>query len=85
MSTAQGELGDRFALLLEDYLVEAPHVADDGEDLVQLASTRMQRLALETKEFQADSTVRALRVGEWISVEGHPELISILRMSANSS
>ncbi|MBW9336817.1 type VI secretion system tip protein VgrG [Herbaspirillum sp. RU 5E] len=74
MSAAQGELGDRFALLLEDYLVEAPHVGDDGEDLAQLASTRMQRLALETKEFQADSTVRALRVGEWISVEGHPEL-----------
>jgi len=71
---AQGALGDRFAQLLDDYLVEAPHIADDGEDLDQIARARMQRLALESKEFGADSTVRALRVGEWIDITGHPEL-----------
>ncbi|WP_299534497.1 type VI secretion system Vgr family protein [uncultured Herbaspirillum sp.] len=74
ISAEQGELGDRLALLLDDYLVEAPHIADDGEDFDQISKTRMQRLAQETKTFQADSTVRALRVGEWISVEDHPEL-----------
>lgn len=74
IATEQGELGDRFAHLLEDYLIEAPHVAEDREDLDQISVARMQRLVQETKEFHADSTARALRVGEWISVEGHPEL-----------
>ncbi|AKN63773.1 type VI secretion system tip protein VgrG [Herbaspirillum seropedicae] len=70
----QGELGDHFARLLDDYFIEAPHIADDREDFHQIATARMQRLAQETAEFQADSTIRALRVGEWIGVKDHPEL-----------
>lgn len=70
----QGQRGNRHATLLEDYRTETPHVADDHEDHDQLARTRMARYDYETKQFQAESNVRDLRVGEWISVEGHPEL-----------
>ncbi len=74
MRVDQGELGNRFASILDDYLIDVPHIGEDHEDYQQLGQLRMQRHAYEAKCFHAESDVRALRVGEWIAVEDHPEL-----------
>jgi len=70
----QGILGSRFAASVDDYRIDAPRTGNDAEDYRQLGKLRMQRHAYESKSFQARSTVRALRVGEWITIEDHPEL-----------
>ncbi|HZG21059.1 MAG TPA: type VI secretion system Vgr family protein [Herbaspirillum sp.] len=70
----QGVLGNRFADCVDDYLIDAPHTGDDLEDYRQLGQLRMQRHAYESKCFHARSDIRALRVGEWITLQDHPHL-----------
>ncbi len=70
----QGSVGNRFAIGLDDYLVDAPHAGADGNDYRKLGELRMKRHEYESKCFHAEGGVRALRVGEWIAVTGHAEL-----------
>jgi len=70
----QGELGNRFAAGLDDYLVDAPHLGDDGADYRDLGVARMRRHEYEAKFFQGEGSDRKMCVGQWNRVLGHPEL-----------
>lgn len=70
----QGRAGDQFAACLDDYQVEAPHVADNGDDYRALGEVRIQRREFEAKYFRGESGVRDLCVGQWFRLEGHPEI-----------
>lgn len=70
----QGEIGNQFALGLEDYLIDEPQPEDDGDDYRKLGDLRMQRHEFESKCFYGESSVRALRVGQWIGLAGHSEI-----------
>lgn len=70
----QGAIGNRFALGLDDYLVDVPHAGDDREDYRRLGELCMQRHEYESKCFYGEGSVRALCVGEWIALRGHPEI-----------
>ncbi|UVW27214.1 type VI secretion system Vgr family protein [Massilia sp. H6] len=70
----QGEFGNRFAAKLDDYLAESPHAGDDARDFSALATLRMQHHEYAAKYFEAESGVRDLGVGQWIAMQGHPEI-----------
>lgn len=70
----QGASGDRFAFSLEDYQVDAPHVGDNSSDYRRLGELRMERHEYEAKCFYGESGVRDLCVGEWIRLDGHPDI-----------
>ncbi|WP_229415723.1 type VI secretion system Vgr family protein [Pseudoduganella armeniaca] len=70
----QGKLGNQFSATLEEYFVDAPHVADSMQDYRALARLRMQRLEYESKYFEGEGSVRDLCVGQWNAIDGHPEL-----------
>ncbi|WP_188915853.1 type VI secretion system Vgr family protein [Pseudoduganella buxea] len=70
----QGLLGNEFALGLDDYLIDMPQAGHDGEDYRQLGDLRMKRHEFESKCFHGESSVRALCVGQWVSLAGHPEI-----------
>jgi type VI secretion system secreted protein VgrG len=70
----QGELGNRFAASLDDYLVDAPHVGDNDADYRSLGLARIQRHEYEAKHFQGEGSERNMCVGQWNTVVGHPEL-----------
>lgn len=70
----QGEAGDQFAFSLDDYQIEAPHVGDDQNDYRRLGELRMQRHEFEAKCFFGESGVRDLCVGQWIRLDGHPDI-----------
>lgn len=70
----QGPIGNRFAASLDDYLIDIPHAGADGNDYRQLGELRMKRHEYEAKCFYGEGSVRALCVGEWIRVSGHPEI-----------
>ncbi|WP_306396301.1 type VI secretion system Vgr family protein [Telluria beijingensis] len=70
----QGRQGNRFAASLDDYLVDSPHAADNGDDYRSLAVLRMQRKEYEAKCFQGESGDRDMRVGQWRRINGHPEI-----------
>lgn len=70
----QGPLGNRFAASLDDYLVDVPHAGDNAADYRSIAVARMQRHEYQAKSFHGEGSVRAMRVGEWNRVSGHPEL-----------
>jgi type VI secretion system secreted protein VgrG len=70
----QGESGNQFAYSLEDYIVEAPHVGDSMQDYYRLGELRIQRHEYDAKCFYGESSVRDFCVGEWIELEGHPEI-----------
>lgn len=70
----QGEAGDQFAFSLDDYQVEAPHVADDSADFYRLGELRMQRHEYEAKCFHGESGVRDLCVGQWFRLDDHPDI-----------
>jgi type VI secretion system secreted protein VgrG len=72
----QGEAGTEFALSLDDYLVDAPHVGDDAADYRDLGKLRMQRHEYEAKCFYGEGAVRDFCVGEWFRLDGHPEVDS---------
>jgi len=70
----QGSAGDRLAGFLDDHRIDAPHVADNGDDYRLLGDLRMQRHEFEAKCFHGEGGVRDLCVGEWFCLEGHPEI-----------
>jgi len=70
----QGKEGNRFAISLDDYLIDVPHAGEDGNDYRNLGELRMKRHEYESKCFHGESSVRALCVGQWIALSGHPEI-----------
>lgn len=70
----QGEAGNQFAFSLDDYQIDAPHVGDDGNDYRRLGELRVQRHEYEAKCFYGESGVRDLCVGQWVRLDGHPEI-----------
>jgi type VI secretion system secreted protein VgrG len=74
----QGSSGRWMAASMDDYQVLPPHAGDDHEDLFKLGQLRMLRHDYETKCFHAEGSVRDLCVGEYFTLEGHPEISSHL-------
>lgn len=70
----QGEQGNQLASALEVYLMETPHVGANAADLTDLGNMQMARHAYNAKSFHGEGSVRDLACGEWIAVQGHPEL-----------
>lgn len=70
----QGATGNRFALGLDDYLIDVPHAGADGDDYRELGDLRMKRHEYESKCFYGEGSVRALCIGEWIALSGHPDI-----------
>lgn len=70
----QGRAGDEFAFSLDDYQIDAPHIADDSSDYRSLGELRIQRHEFEAKCFYGESGVRDLCAGQWFGLEGHPEI-----------
>lgn len=75
ISTAdQGDEGSQLAAGLEHYLVEAPHVRDNYDDLCGLAQQAMRRSDFESKCYYAEGGIRSSSAGEYIGLDGHPDL-----------
>lgn len=72
----QGEKGNRLAAGLDHYLLEAPHVRDNYDDLCALAQQAMDRSDFEAKCYYAEGGVRDCSAGEYFGLDGHPELDS---------
>ena len=70
----QGKMGNQFAASLDDYLIDMPHAGEDGDDYRKLGELRMKRHEYESKCFYGEGSVRALCVGEWVALTGHPEI-----------
>ncbi len=70
----QGDAGDQFAFSLDDYVIDAPHVGDNLFDYQRLGKLRMQRHEYEAKCFHGESGVRDFCIGEWIRLDGQPEI-----------
>lgn len=70
----QGEQGNDLAAVLDDYWVAPPHLGDTARDLSDLGDVRMAFHDYESKHFHGEGGVRDLSVGEWFSLEGHPEI-----------
>jgi type VI secretion system secreted protein VgrG len=70
----QGKTGDQLASILDDHRIEAPHIADNGDDFRMLGELHIQRHEYEAKCFHGESGVRDLCIGEWFHLDGHPEI-----------
>lgn len=70
----QGKHGNRLARRLDDYHVAAPHLGDSPRDLLELNDTQMAHHEYASKWFKGEGSVRDLAVGEWFSLQGHPEI-----------
>jgi len=70
----QGTMGNLFAASLDDYLIDMPHAGEDGDDYRRLGELRMKRHEYESKCFYGEGSVRALCVGEWMALSGHPDI-----------
>ncbi|HZV64750.1 MAG TPA: type VI secretion system Vgr family protein, partial [Telluria sp.] len=70
----QGGRGNRLAAEIDDYRIETPHVGDSNADHGELSRARMARCDYAAKYFHGESTVRDLRIGEWITLDGHAEI-----------
>lgn len=70
----QGEYGNQFAVSLDDYQIDAPHLGDDDSDYRRLGELRMQHHEYEAKCFHGESGVRDLCVGQWFRLDGHPDI-----------
>lgn len=70
----QGKSGNQLAAGVQEYIVESPHVAVGGDGLYRLGLLRMQRKELDAKCFVGEGTVRDFRVGEYFTIERHPEI-----------
>jgi type VI secretion system secreted protein VgrG len=70
----QGSSGNRFAVSLDDYLIDVPHAGKDSDDYRKLGDLRMKRHEYESKCFYGEGSVRSLCVGEWISLSGHHDI-----------
>lgn len=72
--TDQGERGGALAASLEEYRVAVPHFGDTHSDLRKLADAQMAHHEYSSKWFKGEGGVRDLSVGEWFSLDGHPEI-----------
>lgn len=70
----QGPRGNRVAIDIDDYRIDPPHAGDTNADHLDLTAARMAGHDYAAKSFHGEGTVRDLRVGEWITLEGHPEI-----------
>jgi type VI secretion system secreted protein VgrG len=70
----QGALGRQCAASLDDYLVDAPHMGHDSPDYQSQSLARMLRHEYDAKCFQGEGSDRTMRVGEWNTIVGHPEI-----------
>jgi type VI secretion system secreted protein VgrG len=70
----QGQRGNRVALDIDDYRIDPPHAGDSNADHIDLTGARMAGHDYAAKSFHGEGTVRELRVGEWIMLDGHPEI-----------
>ena len=73
-SADQGESGNEMAASLDDYQVLSPHAGDDYDDLCQLGQLAMSRHDLDSKCFHGEGSVRDMCVGEYFTLDGHPEV-----------
>jgi type VI secretion system secreted protein VgrG len=70
----QGQRGNRVAIDIDDYRIDPPHAGDTNADHLDLTGARMASHDYAAKSFHGEGTVRDLRVGEWITLDGHPEV-----------
>lgn len=70
----QGMAGNGFAVRLEDYVVDSPHIADNSEDLLRLGQLRMDSYDYDSKCFHGEGSVRDFCAGEYFRLSGHPEI-----------
>jgi len=70
----QGEAGNQFAFSLDDHLIDAPQVGENGNDYRRLGELRIRRHEYEAKCFHGESGVRDLCVGQWFRLDGHPDI-----------
>ncbi|SFF64152.1 type VI secretion system secreted protein VgrG [Duganella sp. CF458] len=70
----QGESGNEMAASLDDYQVLSPHAGDDYDDLCRLGELAMNRHDLDSKCFHGEGSVRDMCVGEYFTLDGHPEI-----------
>lgn len=70
----QGTRGTQLATGLEDYHVAAPHLGANRQDLHDLTNARMAHHEYAAKSFHGEGGVRDLAVGEYFTLEGHPEI-----------
>jgi type VI secretion system secreted protein VgrG len=70
----QGQRANRVAIDINDYRIDPPHAGATNADHLELASARMAAHDYAAKSFHGEGTVRDLRVGEWITLDGHPEI-----------
>ena len=73
-SADQGESGNEMAASLDDYQVLSPHAGNDYDDLCQLGELAMSRHDLDSKCFHGEGSVRDMCVGEYFTLDGHPEV-----------
>ncbi|HEY0062223.1 MAG TPA: type VI secretion system Vgr family protein, partial [Telluria sp.] len=70
----QGERGNALAATLNDYYAAPPHLGDSARDLTGLGYGQMAHHEYQAKSFHGEGGVRDLAVGEWFSLDGHPEI-----------
>ena len=70
----QGESGNLLARGLQEFIVESPHVAADDAELYRMGLLRTQRKEFDAKCFTGEGSVRDFRVGEYFTMQGHPEI-----------
>jgi len=70
----QGQRGNRIALDIDDYRIDPPHAGDTNADHIDLTGARMAGHDFAAKSFYGEGTVRDLRVAQWITLDGHPEI-----------
>jgi type VI secretion system secreted protein VgrG len=70
----QGQRGNRIAIDINDFRIDPPHAGDTNADHIDLTSARMAAHDYAVKSFHGEGTLRDLRVGEWITLDGHPEI-----------
>jgi len=73
-SLDQGGHGNGLAASLDDYLIDTPHAGNDIEDSWRLGQLRMQRHELEAKCFHGEGSVRDFCVGQYFTLQDHPEI-----------
>ena len=70
----QGEVGQRVAAGLEDYVFYSPHFGDNSDDFERYGNLRMAAHELAAKCFEGEGTQRHFRPGTWCEIRGEAEL-----------
>src|SRR5450830_1194911 len=68
----QGKNGAKLAATLDQYVVEAPHVRDNYDDLDALARQAQLRSDFEAKCYRVEGGVRACTAGQYFVLDDHP-------------